>query len=931
MSDYVVAGGDFENASLINGGDFENASLINGGDFENASLINGGGLPTLLLPGKVVPKPWMSSADKAMIDSQPGVKFIMNWLSQFIPERRGVPLKKPAKKPGERYLALKSGTGSGKSTTLPVEIFRTFFENIHKNIGMTEPRVFNCIDIVDSILKLKVNSDFKEGENIGYQTGNFKKKPNKGIVVETIGVLLQQLKTLSDEDFMKKYFIIIIDEVHARGGENDPTMSLLKKLIERNYENPDCPFVILTSGTFDEKLFMEYFDMPESHYIEVIGSTFPIEFRWQAKPVVNLVETIVKTVKDIHISSEGIHDLDKVGDSITHMDKIIPIKEIGLEPGDNNPYRDILIIVDSTALMDRLTYEIHKLNLEPEIKSVGYIIPIPINSARFASGGKQYQQLMSSVDSIRGQIMKKESANIKLGGYGVSCSHISAQQHIPDEINGGVLIKDLEVGFDGFTEGGMSPTELLEQIKWEPTYVNFVRRVIIATNLIETGITIDSLKYCIDTGLMFSTDFNPIYNAGTLVSGPITQGMAVQRRGRVGRKSPGVWYPMYTKELFDSLVKDQYPDIITKEFTSALLSIIVQDTESSLDRYSRDLVIGNKMGFSVSAIDIMGYPAVDSIEYSLEKLYYLGMITTTDHKIDCSKNTSVSLNSTIIPTKLGVLANKFRKVKLESVRMILSGYYHKANIMDLITIAIMIDSKWDDISLVRKHKYFPRNVLNVTNSESEMYSKLFWADEFIECLWIWYDFMEVLNSIDPKKSSKTKKLGVGYAKRWCEDNGFKYDGLLGIIQARDELIDSMINIGVNPYYNGLNLKRGTYNLKTIINKDLNIGMSEIAKIKSCIYDGYKLNTATYDKNKRAYVSDWRKCVINNVESKLVRPIQVPESERDVRQMQPTHIIFSGFLISANRNNRDMYILGAENMIGVLDGFVDIDDGIIYQW
>jgi hypothetical protein len=48
-------------------------------------------------------------------------------------------------------------------------------------------------------------------------------------------------------------------------------------------------------------------------------------------------------------------------------------------------------------------------------------------------------------------------------------------------------------------------------------------------------------------------------------------------------------------------------------------------------------------------------------------------------------------------------------------------------------------------------------------------------------------------------------------------------------------------------------------------------------------------------------------------------------------MQPAHIIFSGFLISANRNNRDMYILGAENMIGVLDGFVDIDDGIIYQW
>lgn len=889
-------------------------------------IIEGGGLPTLLQTGKVIIKPWMTSADKQMIATQPAIKFVTNWLSSFIPERRGMPLKKPAKKPGERYLAFKSGTGSGKSTTLPVELYRTFFEGIKKNIGMTEPRVFNCIDIVDSILKLPVNSDFHEGDNIGYQTGNFKKKPNKGIVVETIGVLLQQLKTLDDETFMKKYFVIIIDEVHSRGGDNDPTMSLLKKLIERNYENPDCPFVILTSGTFDEKLFLEYFDMPETHYIEVVGATFPIEFRWADKPVVNLVESVISTVKTIHLSPEGIQDTQPVKETISHDGKTIDVKEFGLKTGDTNPFRDILILVDSSAMADRLAFEIHKLNLESDIKKAGYIIPIPINSARFNSGGKQYQQLMSDFDSIKGFIMKKESASLKVGGYGMSTAIVKAQ-YIEGE-----KIKEIEVSTaDGFVEGGMTATELLEQIKWEPNYVKFVRRVIIGTNLIETGVTIDSLKYCIDTGLLINTDFNPIYNATVLATTPVTQGMAIQRRGRVGRKSPGIWYPMYTKELYDIMIKDQFPDIITKEFSQTLLNIIIQDTETVLDKYSKDLVIGNKMGFSVSAIDIMGYPAIDSLEYSLEKLYYLGLITTLDNKIDISKGNAALLSSTLVPTKLGVIANKFRKLKLESIRMILSGYYHKANILDLITIAIMLETKWSDISKLRRNKYKSRNVLGVTQSESDMYAKIFWADEFVEYVWIWYDFMEALDAIDPKKSSKTKKLGIGYAKQWCIENGFEYDGLMDRIQARDELIDLMINLGLNPYYNGLNLKRGTYNLKTIIGKDLELGMSEISKIKSCIYDGYRLNTATYDKNKKAYISDWRKNAIDNIESNLIKSLPVPESEQDVRQMKPLHIIFSGFLIASNRNNRSMYILGAENALGVLDGFVDIDDGIIYQW
>jgi hypothetical protein len=850
-----------------------------------------GGLPTLLLPGKVVAQPWMSSNDKQYIQSQPGIQYVIKFLEQFIPARRNTMPIKPAKSPGERYLAFKSGTGSGKSTTLPPFLYKTFFEGLHKNIGMTEPRVFNCIDIVDNIAKY--NPTLKIGENLGYSTGNFKKKPTKGIVIETVGVLLQQLKTLTDEEFMSKYFVIIIDEVHSRSVDNDLVMYYLKKLIERQYTSPECPFVILTSGTFDEKLFMTYYDMPKEHYIEVIGSTFPIEEHWQKEPVRDVLETIKTVIKEIHTSDAGKKD---IAEGKTGFDM------------------DILIIADSTPMLDRITYEIHKLNLDSEIAKVGYIIPIPINSERFAAGGKQYQALMSNVSTLKGHLMTEQSTNIKLGGYGFTCA--------TTVVNGGIVTTDYdsflsEVGIKGGMM--MSPTELLEHIQWRTETIKFSRRVIIATNLIETGVT-PEIKYCIDTGLMISTEFNPIYNSTVLGLGaPVTKGMAIQRRGRVGRESPGVWYPIYTKEIFNNLISDQFPDIITQDITENILGAIIQETGSVLDPYDRTLSFKNKTGFAVSALDIMGYPAVDSLEYCIEKLFVLGFID----------NIGIKNKNIIVPTKLGMVANKFRKIKMENVKMILAGFYYKANILDLITIAIFVEAKkWETFSKRKLKSFVPRNILGLSAFESEMHSKMFWADEFIEALWIWYDFMEALDSINP---SSKKKMGVGYAKKWCDENELVYEGMLSIVQARDELIDSMINIGVNPYYNGLNLKRGTYNLKSMINRDIDLGMREIAKIKSCIYEGYKLNTATFDRNKNMYVLDWKRIPIENIESKLIKTVPVPPEQESIRQDRPQHIIVSKFIVMPGRANRNIYALGTAGPIGVLDGFVDIDDGILYQW
>ena len=74
------------------------------------------------------------------------------------------------------------------------------------------------------------------------------------------------------------------------------------------------------------------------------------------------------------------------------------------------------------------------------------------------------------------------------------------------------------------------------------------RVIIIATNIAEASITVDSLKYVIDTGYNIIVSDNPYSNEPTVEKSLISETSRIQRRGRVGRVSSGIVYYMYTKD-----------------------------------------------------------------------------------------------------------------------------------------------------------------------------------------------------------------------------------------------------------------------------------------------------------------------------------------------------------------------------------------------
>ncbi|KLO17279.1 P-loop containing nucleoside triphosphate hydrolase protein [Schizopora paradoxa] len=91
---------------------------------------------------------------------------------------------------------------------------------------------------------------------------------------------------------------------------------------------------------------------------------------------------------------------------------------------------------------------------------------------------------------------------------------------------------------------------------FEPTPEG-ARKVVLATNIAETSITIDGVVYVIDPGFVKQNSFNPKTGMSSLDVVPISRASANQRAGRAGRVGPGKAFRLYTKYAFMNELDDE--------------------------------------------------------------------------------------------------------------------------------------------------------------------------------------------------------------------------------------------------------------------------------------------------------------------------------------------------------------------------------------
>jgi len=101
------------------------------------------------------------------------------------------------------------------------------------------------------------------------------------------------------------------------------------------------------------------------------------------------------------------------------------------------------------------------------------------------------------------------------------------------------------------------------------------RKIVIATNIAESSITIDDIVYVVDSGRAKIKMFDPKKNFATLQPEWISQANAKQRMGRAGRLKPGVVYKMYTMARENTLQEYMAPEMIRSRLENVILKIKV--------------------------------------------------------------------------------------------------------------------------------------------------------------------------------------------------------------------------------------------------------------------------------------------------------------------------------------------------------------------
>lgn len=100
------------------------------------------------------------------------------------------------------------------------------------------------------------------------------------------------------------------------------------------------------------------------------------------------------------------------------------------------------------------------------------------------------------------------------------------------------------------------------------------RKIIIATNIAETSITIDGIVYVIDPGFAKQKVFNPRMRVESLLVSPISKASAKQRAGRAGRTKPGKCFRLYTEKSYnEELIENTYPEILRSNLATTVLTL----------------------------------------------------------------------------------------------------------------------------------------------------------------------------------------------------------------------------------------------------------------------------------------------------------------------------------------------------------------------
>lgn len=108
------------------------------------------------------------------------------------------------------------------------------------------------------------------------------------------------------------------------------------------------------------------------------------------------------------------------------------------------------------------------------------------------------------------------------------------------------------------------------------------RKIVLATNIAETSLTIEGVRVVIDSGFTRRLEHDPSTGMNRLLTVSVSRASAEQRKGRAGRLSPGVCYRLYSKHAVAAMLPFSPPEIMTADLAPLVLELAVWGVRNPL-------------------------------------------------------------------------------------------------------------------------------------------------------------------------------------------------------------------------------------------------------------------------------------------------------------------------------------------------------------
>uniref|UniRef100_A0A8B9K038 RNA helicase n=1 Tax=Astyanax mexicanus TaxID=7994 RepID=A0A8B9K038_ASTMX len=360
----------------------------------------------------------------------------------------------------------------------------------------------------------------------------------------TTGVLLRKLQ---QDRLLSSLTHIIVDEVHERSVQSDFLLTILRDVVHKRSDLQ----LILMSATVDCDKFSAYFN--RCPVVSIPGRTFPVEV-FHLEDIVE--ETGYVLEEDSDYSQRFVEEEEEVSVSVTQKGgKTLQHQEMIMRDSagwDLGPELDHF----SSRTRRALQYmNPNKINMDLILDLLAYLDKSPqfaeVNGAVlvFLPGLAHIQQLYDLLTTD-----KRFSARDR---YKLIALHSTLSS------------QDQASAFTVPPAG--------------------VRKIVLSTNIAETGVTIPDVVFVIDTGRTKENRYHESSQMSSLVETFVSKASALQRQGRAGRVRSGFCFRLYPKFRFNSFIDYSKPEILRVPLEELCLHIMKCEYGSPEEFLSRAL------------------------------------------------------------------------------------------------------------------------------------------------------------------------------------------------------------------------------------------------------------------------------------------------------------------------------------------------------